>query len=102
MYETVRYLTGQLFQAAAFCADRQDRPTTGRRTGDANRKRERGRRRRCGGGVGSSAMFTWGMMTGLAEHNPLIGAYTPDAVPSRDRVLSDTEMAGGLEGLRRR
>ena len=40
-----------------------------------------------------SAMFVWAMRTGVAQHNPLIGAYAPDAAPSRDRVLNDSELA---------
>ena len=40
-----------------------------------------------------SAMFVWAMKTGTAQHNPLIGAYAPDIAPSRDRVLTDSELS---------
>ncbi|HEX5865373.1 MAG TPA: integrase arm-type DNA-binding domain-containing protein [Casimicrobiaceae bacterium] len=39
-----------------------------------------------------SAMFVWGMKTGIVERNPLIGCYAPATPPSRDRVLSDSEL----------
>ena len=40
-----------------------------------------------------SALFSWGMRTGLCDRNPTIGGYTPDVAPSRERVLSDDEIA---------
>ena len=40
-----------------------------------------------------SAMFVWAMKTGTAQHNPLIGAYAPDIAPSRDRVLTNSELS---------
>jgi len=40
-----------------------------------------------------SAMFTWGMGQGLVEANPVVGTTQPKAPPSRDRVLSDDELA---------
>ena len=39
-----------------------------------------------------SALFSWGMRTGLCDRNPVIGSYTPDAPLARDRVLSDEEI----------
>jgi integrase len=40
-----------------------------------------------------SAMFTWAMGEGLAESNPVVGTNAPKAPKSRDRVLSDQELA---------
>jgi integrase len=39
-----------------------------------------------------SAFFAWAMGEGLAEANPVIGTNTPE-MKSRDRVLSDAELA---------
>jgi integrase len=40
-----------------------------------------------------SAMFAWSMREGLCEANPVIGTNDPDPQTSRDRVLSDAELA---------
>jgi integrase len=40
-----------------------------------------------------AAMFSWAMTAGIAESNPTIGCYKPDSPKSRDRVLSDHELA---------
>jgi integrase len=40
-----------------------------------------------------SAMFAWAMREGLADENPVIGTNRPAEPRSRDRVLSDTELA---------
>jgi integrase len=47
----------------------------------------------------ASAMFSWGMQMGLVETNPVIAAFKPKAVPSRDRVLSNAELAAIWRGL---
>jgi integrase len=38
-------------------------------------------------------MFAWSMREGLCEANPVIGTNDPDSQTSRDRVLSDAELA---------
>ena len=39
------------------------------------------------------AAYAWGMGEGLVNRNPVVGSNVPDKdVPSRDRVLSDTEL----------
>jgi integrase len=40
-----------------------------------------------------SAFFVWAMQSGIAETNPVIGTLTPREGASRDRVLSDVELA---------
>jgi integrase len=40
-----------------------------------------------------SAFFSWSMQEGFLEANPVVGTRRPPAAPSRDRVLSDTELA---------
>jgi integrase len=40
-----------------------------------------------------SAFYVWAMGEGIADVNPVIGSNKPVAGPSRDRVLSDTELA---------
>ena len=40
-----------------------------------------------------SAFFVWCLRQGLTEHNPVIGTEQPKRAASRDRVLSDDELA---------
>jgi integrase len=40
-----------------------------------------------------SAFYVWAMGEGIAEANPVIGSNKPDDGPSRDRVLTDAELA---------
>jgi integrase len=40
-----------------------------------------------------SSLFVWTMTMGLVEHNPLVGAFRPKTPKSRDRVLTDAELA---------
>jgi len=40
-----------------------------------------------------SAFFVWCLRQGLTEHNPVIGTEQPKRTASRDRVLSDDELA---------
>ena len=40
-----------------------------------------------------SACIIWAMRTGVADKNPLVGAYVPEGARSRDRVLRDSELA---------
>jgi integrase len=40
-----------------------------------------------------SAFFVWCLRQGLTEHNPVIGTEQPKRIASRDRVLSDDELA---------
>ena len=40
-----------------------------------------------------SALFVWAMQAGIVEANPVIGTAKPKEGPSRDRVLSDAELA---------
>jgi integrase len=46
-----------------------------------------------------SSLFSWAMQMGLVEHNPVIAAYKPETPKSRDRVLSDVELAAIWRGL---
>jgi integrase len=46
-----------------------------------------------------STLFSWGMTMGLIEHNPVVGAVKPQRPPSRDRVLSDAELAAIWKGV---
>jgi integrase len=42
-----------------------------------------------------AALFSWCVGQGIAESNPVVGTHDPAADrPSRDRVLSDSELAG--------
>jgi len=40
-----------------------------------------------------NSLFSWAMQMGLVEHNAVTGAYKPPRPESRDRVLSDAELA---------
>ena len=40
-----------------------------------------------------SAFYVWAMQAGIVEANPVIGTAKPKESPSRDRVLSDAELA---------
>jgi integrase len=40
-----------------------------------------------------SGLFSWAMTMGMVETNPVIGTHEPAASKSRDRVLSDIELA---------
>ena len=40
-----------------------------------------------------SALYVWAMQAGIVEANPVIGTAKPKEGPSRDRVLSDAELA---------
>jgi integrase len=46
-----------------------------------------------------SSMFSWAMQMGLVEHNPVIAAYKPETPQSRERVLSNAELAALWCGL---
>jgi integrase len=39
-----------------------------------------------------SGLYSWAMMTGLAEGNPLVGTYKPETPKPRERVLDDREL----------
>jgi len=43
--------------------------------------------------VALSGLFAWALGEGLAESNPVIGTNAPKEPPSRNRVLSDAELA---------
>ena len=40
-----------------------------------------------------SSMFVWAMQMGLTEHNPVVNSFKPPTPESRDRVLTDPELA---------
>ena len=44
--------------------------------------------------IALSSFFTWAMREGLAEMNPVVGTNHPAEERSRDRVLTDDELAG--------
>jgi integrase len=46
-----------------------------------------------------SAFFTWAMREGLAEMNPVVGTNKASNIKSRDRVLSDAELAAIWKAL---
>jgi integrase len=46
-----------------------------------------------------SAFFTWAMREGLAETNPVVGTNKASNIKSRDRVLSDAELAAIWKAL---
>jgi integrase len=46
-----------------------------------------------------STMFAWAMQMGLVENNPVVGAFKPTPPPSRDRVLTDTELRAIWKGV---
>jgi integrase len=47
-----------------------------------------------------SALFSWAMREGLCEANPVIATNNPDrGIPSRERILSDTEIKMIWESL---
>jgi integrase len=46
-----------------------------------------------------SGMFAWAMTMGLIEHNPVVGAFKPPRQKSRDRVLTDAELAAIWRGV---
>jgi integrase len=46
-----------------------------------------------------STMFSWAMTMGLIEHNPVVASFKPQRPPSRDRVLSDSELAAIWKGV---
>ena len=46
-----------------------------------------------------SSMFSWAMQMGLVEYNPVIAAYKPETPQSRERVLSNAELAALWCGL---
>jgi integrase len=46
-----------------------------------------------------STMFTWAMTMGLIEHNPVAGSFKPTPPPSRDRVLTNMELAAIWKGV---
>jgi integrase len=46
-----------------------------------------------------STMFSWAMQMGLIEHNPVVNSFKPTPPPSRDRVLSDQELAAIWRGV---
>ena len=41
-----------------------------------------------------SGIFAWAMREGIVDANPVIGTNKPPEPPSRDRVLTDAELAG--------
>ena len=93
MFEVRRYLTGPAYFGAlhAMPIDQIERQHVARQV--MRIERESGVATATAARSALSAMFVWAMRTGVAQHNPLIGAYAPDAAPSRDRVLSDSELA---------
>jgi integrase len=40
-----------------------------------------------------SSLFVWAMRMGLTEHNPVVNSFKPPTPESRDRVLTDSELA---------
>jgi len=40
-----------------------------------------------------SSLFVWAMRMGLTEHNPVVNSFKPPTPASRDRVLTDPELA---------
>ena len=40
-----------------------------------------------------SSLFVWAMQMGLTEHNPVVNSFKPPTPGSRDRVLTDPELA---------
>jgi integrase len=40
-----------------------------------------------------SSLFVWAMQMGLTEHNPVVNSFKPPTPQSRDRVLTDLELA---------
>jgi integrase len=46
-----------------------------------------------------SSLFTWALMMGLIEHNPVIGSFKPPQPESRDRVLTNAELAAIWQAL---
>jgi integrase len=40
-----------------------------------------------------SSLFVWAMQMGLTEHNPVVNSFKPPTPGSRDRVLTDSELA---------
>jgi integrase len=47
-----------------------------------------------------SGMFAWAMREGIVDANPVIGTNKPPEPPSRDRVLTDTEIVEVWEACR--
>jgi integrase len=47
----------------------------------------------------TSSFFKWSMQMGYVDANPVIDAFKPKAPPSRDRVLSNAELAAIWRGL---
>jgi len=47
----------------------------------------------------TSAMFSWAMQMGYVDANPVIDAFQPETPKSRDRVLSDAELAAIWRGV---
>ena len=43
--------------------------------------------------IALSGIFAWAMREGIVDANPVIGTNKPPEPPSRDRVLTDTELA---------
>jgi integrase len=46
-----------------------------------------------------SSLFTWAMQMGFVDSNPVINSFKPDTPKSRERVLSNTELAAIWWGL---
>jgi integrase len=46
-----------------------------------------------------STMFSWAMTMGLIEQNPVVNSFKPPRPPSRDRVLTDAELATIWKGV---
>jgi integrase len=46
-----------------------------------------------------SSLFVWAMQMGLTEHNPVVNSFKPPTPESRDRVLTDLELAAIWQAL---
>lgn len=91
-FEVRRYLTGSYFRALhAVPVEEIKRQHVAQQV--MRIERESGSPTATAARSALSAMFVWGMKTGMVERNPLIGAYAPGSAPARDRVLGDSELA---------
>jgi integrase len=92
LVETKRYLTGSYFRSLhAMPVDQISRRdiasklvTISRESGSATARHAR---------AVLSAMYVWGMRSGLVEANPVANTPEPDAGAPRERTLTDNEVA---------
>jgi integrase len=90
--ETARYLTGPYFKPLHSLAldqiTRKDVASRLNRISLDSSSIVAGRAR-----ATLSAFYVWAMQAGIVEANPVVGTAKPKESPSRDRVLSDAELA---------